>query len=95
MAGLTSSFNFNEEERNTKMNNMWRTGQVPMEVKAMPGLVFDKSDYEDVKAMLPENSCFFCRKLGHMKRDSKEFIACGTRKTEKFANWNKKNPIRK
>ncbi len=58
-------------------------------------IVFDKSDYEDVKAMLPENSCFFCRKLGHMLRDSKEFIACGTRKTEKFANWNKKNPIRK
>ena len=37
MAGLTSSFNFNEEERNTKMNNMWRTGQVPMEVNVMPG----------------------------------------------------------
>ena len=38
MAGLTSSFNFDEEERNKKLNDMWRTGQVPMEINEMPGL---------------------------------------------------------
>ena len=43
MEGLTSSFNFNDEERNLKTNKMWRTGQFPMEVNAMLGLVSDES----------------------------------------------------
>ena len=44
MAGLTSSFNFKSGERNMKTNEMWRTGQVPMEVNMMTGLVSNKSD---------------------------------------------------
>ena len=40
---LTSSLNFDEKERNKKLNDMWRTGQVPMEVNTMPGLVSNES----------------------------------------------------
>ena len=42
---LRISLNFDEEERNKKLTDMWRTGQVPMEVNTMPGLVIDESDY--------------------------------------------------
>ena len=40
---LRSSLNFDEEERNKKLTDMWRTGQVPMEVNTMPGLVSNES----------------------------------------------------
>ena len=40
----------------------------------MPGLMLDKSDYEDVITIQPEDSCFFCKNSGHIKRDCKKFM---------------------
>ena len=77
MAGLTSSFNFDSEERNTKSNEMWKTGKVLIEVNAMPGLVSDESDREEsygcLHAMQPNNGCFYCKCTGHTKRDCRKF----------------------
>ena len=48
-----------------QLDEMQRTGQVPMKVNAMPGLVSDESDikesYEDLHAMQPKNSCYNCK----------------------------------
>jgi len=74
----------------TKANEMLKTGQVPMDVNAMPGLVEDVSDAEELDAESGINAlqggdvCYFCKKPGHQKRDCR-----------KFDEWKRKNPNRK
>ena len=69
---------------------MLKTGQVPMDVNAMPGLVEDVSDAEEldaeggINALQSGDMCFFCKKPGHQKRDCR-----------KFEEWKKKNPHKK
>ena len=69
---------------------MLQTGQVPMDVNAMPGWVEDLSDVENleaeggVNALQSGESCYFCKKTGHRKRECR-----------KFEEWKKKNPHRK
>ena len=89
MAGLHSTYGYDRSEM-TKANEMLKTGQVPMDVNAMPGLVEDVSDAEDfdveggVNALQNGEACYFCKKTGHQKRDCR-----------KFEEWKKKNPHRK
>ena len=47
MAGLQSTYGYDKSEI-TKANEMLKTGQVPMDVNAMPGLVEYVSDAEDL-----------------------------------------------
>ena len=69
---------------------MLKTGQVPMDVNAMPGLVEDMSDAVDidveggVNALQNGETCCFCKKTGQWKRDCR-----------KFKEWKKKNPHKK
>jgi len=64
IASLKNSYTFEIEGENTRTDNIWRTGQVPKEVHAMPGLVTDESvrdnSYEDVHAV---QSVFYTRIL--------------------------------
>ncbi|XP_023345211.1 branchpoint-bridging protein [Eurytemora carolleeae] len=61
-----------------------------MDVNSMPGLVEDVSDAEDVdvkgavNALQNGDTCYFCKKSGHQKRDCR-----------KFDEWKRKNPNRK
>ena len=69
MAGLHSTYGYDKSE--------------------MPGLVEDVSDAEDldaeggVNALHNGDTCYFCKKTGHQKRDCR-----------KFEEWKKKNPTR-
>ena len=69
---------------------MLKTGQVPMDINAMPGLVEDVSDAEDldaeggINALQSGDTCYFCKKTGHQKRNCR-----------KFDEWKKKNPHKK
>ena len=89
MAGLQSTYG-NDKSETTRANEMLETGQVPMDINAMPGLVKDKSgaenlDAEDkINALQGGEVCYFCKKPGHQKRDCR-----------KFNEWKKKNPSRK
>ena len=89
MAGLHSTYGDNGSEM-SKTNEMFKTGQVPMDVNAMPGLVEDMSDVEDleaeggVNALQNEDMCYFSKKTGHQKRDCR-----------KFEERKKKNPHKK
>ena len=89
MAGLHSTYGDNRSEM-SKANKMLKTGQVLMDVNAMPGLVEDMSDDEDlevkggVNALQNGDTCYFCKKTGHQKRDCR-----------KFEEWKKKNPHKK
>ena len=71
IASLKNSYTFEIEGKNTRTDNIWRTGQVPMEVNTMPGLVTDESvrdnSYEDVHAVQSENSCFFMQEYRSCK----------------------------
>ena len=49
MAGLQSTYG-DDKSKMTKANEMLKTGQVPMDVKAMPGLVEDVSDAKELDA---------------------------------------------
>ena len=74
----------------SKVNEMLKTGQVPMDINAMPGLVEDVSDVEDleaeggVNALQNGDTCYFCKKTGHQKREC-----------QKFDEWKRKNPHKK
>ena len=74
----------------SKANELLKTGQVPMDVNAMPGFVEDVSDVEDleaeggVNALQNGDSCYFCKKTSHQKRE------CW-----KFDEWKRKNPHKK
>ena len=65
MSGLHSTYG-NDRSEMSKANELLKTGQVPMDVKAMPGLVEDVSDVEDleaeggVNALQNGDSCYFC-----------------------------------
>ena len=89
MAGLQSTYGYDNSEM-TKANKMLKTGQVPMDVNALPGLVEDVSDAEELDAESGINAlqggdvCYFCKKPGHQKRDCR-----------KFDEWKRKNPNRK
>ena len=54
---------------------MLKTGQVPMDVNAMPRLVLKESDDEekeiwgDVNAMQGGEACYFCKKTNYENRD--------------------------
>ena len=86
MAGLHSTYGNDRSEA----KEMLKTGQVPMDVNAMPGLGEDVSDVEDleaeggVNALQNGDMCYFCKKTGHQKREC-----------QKFEEWKKKNPHRK
>ena len=66
MAGLQSTYGYDKSEMN-KDNEMLKTGQVPMDINAMLGLVEDVSDAEEL------DMCYFCKKPGHQKRDCRKF----------------------
>ena len=89
MAGLQSTYGYDKSEM-TKANEMLKMGQVPVDVKAMSGLVEDVSDVEELNAENGINAlqggdvCYFCKKPGHQKRDCR-----------KFDEWKRKNPNRK
>ena len=74
----------------SKANKMLKTGQVPMDVNAMPGLVEDVSDVQvleakgRVNALQNGDMCYFCKKTGHQKRECRKFDA-----------WKKENPHKK
>ena len=63
---------------------------MPLDVNAMPVLVKDLSDAEDleveggVNALQNGDMCYFCKKTNHQKRDCR-----------KFEEWKKKNPHKK
>ena len=65
MAGLHSTYGYDRSET-SKANKMLKTGQVPMDVNAMPGLVEDVSDTEDfemeggVNALQNGDTFYFC-----------------------------------
>ena len=89
MSGLHSNYGNDNSEMN-KASEMLKMGQVPMDINAMPGLVEDVSDVEDleaegrVNALQSEGTCYFCKKTGHQKRECR-----------KFEEWKRKNPHRK
>ena len=89
MAGLQSTYGYDRSEM-SKANEILKTGQVPMDANAMPGLVEDVSDVEDlevegrVNALQNGDMCYFCKKAGHQKRDCR-----------KFEEWKRKNPHKK
>ena len=68
---------------------MLKTGQVPVDINAMPGLMLDESEDKDremgsrINAMHSGNTCFFCKKSGHLKKDFR-----------KYEDWKKKNSNR-
>ena len=74
MAGLQSTYGYDKSEM-TKINEMLKTGQVPMDVNAMPGLLEDVSDAEEldaergINALQGRDVCYFCKKPGHQKRE--------------------------
>ena len=71
----------------SKANEMLKMGQVTMDVNAMPGLVEDVSDVEDLEAEGGVNAlqngglCYFCKRTGHQKRECR-----------KFDKWKRRNP---
>ena len=89
MSGLHSTYG-NDRSEMSKANELLKTGQVPMDVNAMPGLVEDVSDVEDleaeggVNALQNGDSCYFCKKTGHQKRECR-----------KFDEWKRRNPHKK
>ena len=84
MAGLQSTYGYDKSEI-TKANEMLKTGQVPMDVNAMPGLVEYVSDAEDLDFeggrrktparnsrsanSQPSIFCYNCGKQGHISRE--------------------------
>ena len=84
MAGFQSTYRY-DESKITKANEMLKTGQVPMDVNAMPGLVEYVSDAEDLDFeggrrktparnscsanSQPSILCYNCGKQGHISRE--------------------------
>ena len=89
MAGLHSTYGYDRSET-SNANEMLKTGQEPMDFNAMPGLLEDVSDDQDlemeggVNALQNGDMCYFYKKTGHQKRDCR-----------KFEEWKKKNPHKK
>ena len=78
MAGLQSTYGY-DRSKMTKANKMLKTGQVPMDINTMPGLVEDVSDAEEwdaesgINALQGGDVCYFCKKPGHQKRVCRKF----------------------
>ena len=74
MAGLRSTYGY-EKSANDRSDEMLKTGQIPINVNAMPGLMLDESEDKNggMNAMQSRDACFFCKKLGHLKRDCKKY----------------------
>ena len=47
MAELRSTYSFATEGKRMKMDEMWKTGKVPMDVNVRPGLVLDESENKE------------------------------------------------
>ena len=79
-----------EKSTNERSEKMLKTGQVPMDVNAMPGLVSEESEdkSKEIEGGINElqggDACFFCQKPGHVKKDCL-----------KYEDWEKKNSNRK
>ena len=73
MSSPHSTYGYDRSEM-SKANKMLKTGQVPMDINAMPGFVEDVSDVEDleaeggINALQNGDTCYFCKKTGHQKR---------------------------
>ena len=89
MSGLKSTYGYDKSEI-SKAHEMLKTGQVPMDINAMPGLVEDVSDAENLDAesgintLQSGDTCYFWKKTGHQKRNCR-----------KFEEWKKKYPHKK
>jgi len=86
LSGLRSTYYYKKDGNNGRSDQMLKTGQVPMEVNAMPGLVLDESDAEETIEdgeinAIQGDGCFFCKKPGHTRRDCRA-----------YGEWKKKNP---
>ena len=75
MAGLRSTYGYDKGTAD-HTDELLKTGQVPMDVNAMPGLMLDESEDKSggVNAMQNGDACFFCKKSGHLKRDCKKYL---------------------
>ena len=60
MAGLRSKYGY-DKGTNDRSDEILKTGQVPMDVNAMPGLMSNESEDEDVgvNAMQSGDACYF------------------------------------
>ena len=91
MSGLHSTYGNDRSE-------MFKTGQVPMDVNTMPGLAEDVSDVEDleaeggVNALQNGDTCYFCKKTGHQKRECRKFDKWKKKKPHKEPRENTGNP---
>ena len=94
MAGLRSTYGY-DEGTNDRSDEMLKTGQVPMDVNAMPEFMSDESEDEDVgvNAMQSGNACYFCKKPGHLKRDCKKYIDWERNSTDRKTGSNSQKPI--
>ena len=95
MAELRSSYSFETEGKSTRMDEMKKTGQAPMEVNAMTDvLMLNESDkeesYGDVNAMQYGEHCFLRKKTGHLKRNCREFEEW----RRKNSNWKNRSTNR-
>ena len=95
MAELRSSYSYETEGKSTRMDEMKKTGQAPMEVNAMTDvLMLNESDkeerYGDVNAMQYEEHCFFCKKTGYLRRNCREFEEW----RRKNSNWKNRSTNR-
>ncbi len=79
MAELRSTYSFETEGKRMKMDEMWKTGKVPMDVNVRPGLVLDESEnkenYGDFNTM-------------HNAREYEEW-------KKKNPNWNSRSTAQK
>ena len=82
----------------SKANEMLKRGQVPMDFNAMPGLVEEMSDVEDqeaeggVNALQNGDTCYFCKKTGHQKRECRKFDKWKKENLHKKPRGNPGNP---
>ena len=97
MSGLHSTYG-NDRSEMSKANKMLKMGQVPMDVNAMPWLAEDVSDVEDLEAEGRVNAlqngdiCYFCKKMGHQKRECRKFDKWKKKKPHKEPGGNTGNP---
>ena len=86
MDGCT--YSFETVGNSTRSAEMLKTGQIPMEVNTVPGLIVYKSEDEKGEmsgdALQTRDNCLFCKKTGHQKRDCRS-----------YEEWKEKNPNRK
>ena len=77
-AGLRSTYSFEKAGNNRRSDEMLKTGKVPMDVHAMPGLVLEESDDEEKEIWAGVNIIPFSIPFGIDKFE---------RNGGKFFNW--------